>query len=75
MPVAFLSAIRIEKKKDIAFEISHRFAKENVEEKRKQRGQNSFVAPHGFYEFQLDSCFISKNDLESQQKSDWSSLN
>ena len=41
------------------------FFRKNVEEKRKPRGQNSFVAPHSFYEFQFDLFFI--NDLENQK--------
>ena len=44
------------------------FFKENVEEKRKPRGENSFVAPHAFFEFQLDLFFIGKNDLEMNRK-------
>ena len=43
------------------------FFKNTVEEKRKMRGQNSFVAPHAFWEFQLDLLFIAKNDLENQK--------
>ena len=41
--------------------------KKNVEEKRKPRGENSFVAPHAHFEYQVDLFFISKNDLESQK--------
>ena len=44
------------------------FSRKNVEEKRKPRGENSFVAPRSFWEYQLDLFFISKNDLEHQQK-------
>ena len=44
------------------------FFSKNVEERRRPRGQNSFVAPHSFFEFQLDLFFISKNDLENFQK-------
>ena len=43
------------------------FFKRNVEEKRKPRGQNSYVAPHPYFEFQLDLFFISSNDLENQK--------
>jgi hypothetical protein len=39
-----------------------------VEIKRKQRGQNSFVAPHNSHTFQLDLVFISKDDIEATQK-------
>ena len=42
------------------------FFKNNIEEKRKPRGQNSVVAPHAFWEFQLDLFFISINDLDNQ---------
>ena len=31
------------------------------------RGQNSFVVPHSFWQFQLNLFFISKNDLENQK--------
>ena len=54
------SSIRLEDVKEF-------FAK-NVEEKRKPRGENSFVAPHSFFEYQLDLFFISPNDVETQQK-------
>ena len=30
------------------------FFKKNVEEKRKPRGENSFIAPHAHWEYQLD---------------------
>ena len=43
------------------------FFKKNVEEKRKPRGENSFVAPHAHWEYQLDLFFISENDLENQR--------
>ena len=58
------------RKKDpsIRMEDVKQFFSKNVEERRRPRGQNSFVAPHSFYEFQLDLFFISKNDLENQQK-------
>ena len=45
-----------------------RFFSKNVEEKRKPRGENSFVAPSPYWEYQLDLFFISKNDLENFQK-------
>ena len=41
------------------------FFKKNVEAKRKPVGQNSFVAPHSAYEYQMDLFFI--NDLEGQK--------
>ena len=37
----------------------------NVEQKKQLRGQNSFIAPYPFYEFQMDLFFI--NDLENQK--------
>ena len=42
------------KDKTITMSDVNEFFKKNVEEKRKMRGQNSFVAPHAFWEFQLD---------------------
>ena len=58
------------RKKDssIRMEDVKQFFAKNVEERRRPRGQNSFVAPHSFWEFQLDLFFISKNDLENFQK-------
>ena len=56
-----------QKNKTITMSDVNEFFKKNGEEKRKMRGQNSFVAPHSFSEFQLDLCFISKNDLENQK--------
>ena len=56
-----------EKDKSITKEDVEEFFRKNVEEKRKPRGENSFVAPHSFFEFQLDLFFISKNDLEHQK--------
>ena len=44
-----------------------RFFARNVEEKRKPRGENSFVAPAPYWEYQIDLFFISKNDLENFQ--------
>lgn len=45
----------------------NKFFRENVEQKRKPRGQNSFIAHHAFFEFQLDLFFMSNNDLENQK--------
>ena len=56
-----------QKDKTITMSDVNEFFKNNIEEKRKPRGQNSFVAPHAFWEFQLDLFFISKNDLENQK--------
>ena len=44
------------------------FFRKNVEIKRKQRGQNSFVAPHNNHTYQLDLFFISSEDIETTQK-------
>ena len=55
------------KDKTITMADVEEFFKKNVEEKRKPRGQNSFVAPHPYFEFQLDLFFISSNDLENQK--------
>ena len=56
-----------QKDKTITMSDVNEFFKNNIEEKRKPRGQNSFVAPHSFWEFQLDLFFISKNDSENQK--------
>ena len=37
----------------------------NVEEERKPRGENSFVAPHAYYQYQADFFFI--KDLDNQK--------
>ena len=47
-----------QKDKTITMSDVNEFFKNNIEEKRKPRGQNSFVAPHAFWEFQLDLFFI-----------------
>ena len=44
-----------------------KFFKSNIEEKRKPRGENSFVAPHAHFEYQVGLFFRSKNDLENQK--------
>ena len=43
------------------------FFKNNVEKKRKPRGENSFVAPHAHFEYQVDLFSINKNDLIRQK--------
>ena len=43
------------------------FFSKNVEEKRKMRGENRFLAPQNFWEFQVDMFFIPNNDLENQK--------
>ena len=56
-----------ERDKSITTEDVEEFFGKNVEEKRKPRGENSFVAPHAHFEYQVDLFFISKNDLENQK--------
>ena len=56
-----------EKDKSITKDDVEEFFKNNVEEKRKQRGVNSFVAPHAYHTLQIDLFFISKKDLENQK--------
>ncbi len=41
------------------------FFSKNVEKKTQLHGMNSFIAPHPYYEYQLDLMFI--NDLENQK--------
>ena len=54
-----------EKDKTITMSDINEFFRKNVEQKRKPIGQNSFVAPHSAYEYQMDLFFI--NDMEEQQ--------
>ena len=56
------------KDKTITMQDVEDFFKKNVEIKRKQRGQNSFVAPHNNHTYQLDLFFISSKDIETTQK-------
>ena len=49
-----------QKDKTITADDVNEFFRKNVEEKRKMRGQNSFVAPHAFWEFQLDLFLFQK---------------
>ena len=44
------------------------FFRKNVEIKKKQRGQNSFIAFHNNHTYQLDIFFISPEDIEATQK-------
>ena len=44
------------------------FFRKNVEVKKLPRGQNSFVAPHHAYQYQLDLFFIGKEDFPNKQK-------
>ena len=54
-----------EKDKTITMGDIIRWFRANVEQKRKPIGQNSFVAPHSAYEYQMDLFFI--NDLDEQK--------
>ena len=42
--------------------------KKNVEQKRKQRGMNSFVAPYNNFTYQIDLFFLGKYDFDAKQK-------
>ena len=53
------------KDKSITMDDVNEFFKKNVEEKRRPRGENSFVAKEPYWEYQLDIFFISNNDLEN----------
>ena len=54
-----------EKDKSITMADVNEFFNKNIEEKRKPRGENSFVAPHAYYQYQADLFFI--KDLEKQK--------
>ena len=54
-----------EKDKTITMGDINEFFRKNVEQKRNPVGQNSFIAPHSAYEYQMDSFFI--NDLKEQK--------
>ena len=54
-----------QKDKSITMNDINEFFKNNVEEKRKPRGENSFVAPHAYYQYQADLFFI--KDLDNQK--------
>ena len=54
-----------EKDKTITMKDVEEFFRKNVEQKKQLRGQNSFIPPHPFYEFQMDLFFI--NDFEKQK--------
>ena len=53
------------KDKTITLNVVKEWFKKNVEQKKQLRGQNSFIAPYPFYEFQMDLLKI--NDLENQK--------
>ena len=56
------------KDKSITMNDVNDFFRKNVEVKKLPRGQNSFVASHHAYEYQLDLFFIGREDFESKQK-------
>ena len=63
------------KKKDPSMkmqDVKQFFAKH--EEKRKRRRQNSFFAPHSFYELELDYFHIKKRFRKQTRILDWSRL-
>ena len=47
-----------EKDKTITMADVQQFFRKNVEQRKQLRGQNSFIAPEPFYEFQMDLFFI-----------------
>ena len=56
------------KDKTITMDDVNEFFRKNVEEKRRPRGENSFIPPSPNWEYQLDLFFISKDDIENFQK-------
>ena len=58
------------KKKDPTIKMSdvEEFFKRNVEEKRKPRGYNSFIAPHNRHTYQIDLTFFRREDFDNKQK-------
>ena len=57
-----------EKDKSIAMADVEKFFKENVEVKRKPRGNNSFIAPHNHHTYQMDLFFMGQYDFDDEQK-------
>ena len=58
------------KKKDssITMDDVRQFFRKNVEEKRKPRRYNSFIAPHNKHTYQIDLTFFRPVDFEKKQK-------
>ena len=56
------------KDKSITMNDVNEFFRKNVEVKKLPRGQNSFVAPHAGYEYQVDLFFIGKKDMKDKKK-------
>ena len=65
------------KEPSIRMEDVEEFFRKNVEVKKKARGENSFMPPEPFYEYQLDVVFfISRDDMEIFEKfKSWSGIN
>ena len=57
-----------EKDKTITMKDVDEFIRKNVEIKKKQRGMNSFVAPHNHYTYQIDLFFMGMYDFDEEQK-------
>ena len=58
------------KQKDptIAMKDVEEFFRQNVETKKKPRGYNSFASPQNNFSYQIDLFFISRDDMEEEQK-------
>ena len=59
---AFRQLIKDAKKKEPSITLNNvkEWFKKNTEVKRKQRGMNSFIAPHNNHTFQIDLFFYGK---------------
>ena len=56
-----------EKDESITKEDVEEFLGKMLKKSAKPRGENSFVAPHAHFEYQVDLFFISNKDLERQE--------
>ena len=54
--------------KQLRWQMLRSFFKENVEVKRKPRGNNSFIAPHNHHTYQMDLFFMGQYDFDDEQK-------
>ena len=57
-----------EKDKTITMQDVDEFFRKNVEEKRKPRGYNSFIAPHNRHTYQVDITWLRQVEFEKVQK-------
>ena len=57
-----------EKDKSITMKDVEDFFRKNVEVKRKQKGYNSFIAPHSNHTYQIDLFFMGYYDFDEEQK-------